>query len=69
MPSFNGLPNVTSPDTLVSDREVILDLGWLIGWVGFSTAGILPVSRALVLGVSLYVTKRQRAWLIYLALV
>ena len=69
MPSFNGLPNVTSPDNLVSDREVILDLGWLIGWVGFSTAGILPVSRALVLGVSLYVTKRQRAWLIYLALV
>ena len=69
MPSFNGLPNVTSPDTLVSDREVILDLGWLIGWVGFSTAGIFPVSRALVLGVSLYVTKRQRAWHISLALV
>ena len=69
MPSFGGLPNVTSPDPLGSDREVILDLGWLIGWVGFSTAGILPVSRALVLGVSLYVTKRQRAWLIYLALV
>ena len=62
MPSFNGLPNVTSPDTLVSDREVILDLGWLIGWVGFSTAGIFPVSRALVLGVSLYVTKHQRVW-------
>ena len=60
---------MTSPDTLVSDREVILDLGWLIGWVGFSTAGIFPVSRALVLGVSLYVTKCQRAWLIYLALV
>ena len=53
---------MTSPDPLGSDREVILDLGWLIGWVGFSTAGIFPVSRALVLGMSLYVTKRQRVW-------
>ena len=62
MPSFGGLPNVTSPDPLGSDREGILDLGWLIGWLGFLTAGILPVSRALVLGVSLYVTKHQRVW-------
>ena len=48
MPSFNGLPNVTSPDTLVSDREVILDLGWLIGWVGFSTDVILPLVEPIV---------------------
>ena len=59
MPSFGGLPNVTSPDPLGSDREVILDLGWLIGWLGFSTAGILPVSRALCLGVSLCVTNAK----------
>ena len=50
MPSFGGLPNVTSPDPLRSDQEVILDLGWLIGWVGFSTAGTFPVSRALCFG-------------------
>ena len=50
MPSFGVLPNVTSLDPLGSDREVIPDLGWLIGWVGFSTAGTFPVSRALCFG-------------------